>query len=99
MFFDSSSDGGSEQIGLAYSLDGIMWKRYGDAPVVIPPGGATPSGPWDADYAFRPSVFKLNGIYHMYYCGSNSQIDHDTTLFWAHGIGHATSDNGIDLEA
>ena len=101
-------NGSIEACGLAYSDDGIIWTRFGDVPAVIPPGIS--SGAWDATYIYRPSVCIINGTYHMYYCGSNGDpaighfVDPDnmvsgasvTPVSTAHGIGHASSTNGIN---
>ncbi len=80
-----------EAIGLAYSSDGITWTRFWSTPVLIPPGG----NGWGATYAYRPTVCFIDGMYHMYYCGSNDAVDPLTTVPYAHGIGHATSADGI----
>lgn len=98
MFYDTSSEGlgpGSsvEQIGLAYSSDGLNWTRFGSEPILIPSGIATD---WDGTHAFRPSVINVHGTYHLFYSGSNDNIDPDTTVPYAHGIGHASSADGIN---
>lgn len=98
MFFDTATESPSisipstEQIGLAYSSDGIFWTRYGSEPVLIPPGNNTD---WDGQYVFRPSVFKTQGVYHMFYSGSNG-LDSVNTIPYAHGIGHASSTDGTN---
>lgn len=104
MFYDIASESeypmsginSVETIFLAYSEDGITWTRYGSAtaPMILLDGAA--SGEWDGDYAYHPAVFKLRGVYHMYYCGSNSTIDPATTRSTAHGIGHAYSTDGVN---
>jgi hypothetical protein len=98
MFFDSATEGFgpilgvSEEIGLAFSVDGLLWTRYGIQPILIPPG---PTMGWNGTHIYRPSVLLVNGIYHMFYSGSNDTIDPLTTIPYAHGIGHATSVDGI----
>jgi hypothetical protein len=97
MFYDTSSEGfgpgGSvEQIGLAYSSDGLNWTRYGSEPILIPSGAI---GDWDGTHAFRPSVVRVTGTYYMLYSGSNDNIDPVTSVSYAHGIGLATSTDGI----
>jgi hypothetical protein len=94
-FFDSSAAHQGEQttqeaVGLAYSTDGISWTRFGSQPVLIPSGSTSD---WDGLYAYRASVIKLKGIYHMFYSGSNDEIN---DFGYAHGIGHATSSDGIN---
>jgi hypothetical protein len=96
MFFDTASEGfvdgdnSQEQIGLACSMDGINWSNCCDFPVLIPPG----DGSWDQTHAFRPAVVQVHGIYHMFYSGSNG--DPTQGIPYAHGIGHATSPDGIN---
>lgn len=92
-FFDSSAaeqppQTTEEAVGLAYSSDGLFWTRFGTEPVLIPSGN---TADWDGLYAYRASVIILDGIYHMFYSGSNS----NATLQYAHGIGHATSTDGL----
>ena len=93
MYYDSSSEGSSpnhtnEDTSLAYSANGIYWIRYGDKPVLISSGN---SNDWDGMYAFGASVVKVGEIYHLWYTGANG-IGPD---FYAQGIGHATSTDGI----
>ncbi|WP_115703569.1 hypothetical protein [Legionella sainthelensi] len=95
MYFDTAAentipDVGSEQTGLAYSTDGIFWSAYSTQPVLIPSGGIE----WDGQYIYRPSVVQVQGIYHMFYSGSDGIPDlcGNST---AHGIGHATSSDGV----
>jgi hypothetical protein len=97
MFYDTSSEGfgpdsSVEQIALAYSSDGFTWKRYGSEPVLIPSGAI---GDWDGTHAFRPSIVRVTGTYTMLYSGSNDTIDPGTSIPYAHGIGAATSGDGI----
>jgi len=97
MFFDASGAGlvpgnnAQEEIGLAYSSDGLHWIRYGNVPVLIPSGNASD---WDGLFMFRPSIILVNGTYHMYYSGSNG--DQTLGTNFAHGLGHATSQDGIN---
>ena len=95
MFYDTSSEGfgpgiSVEQIALAYSTDGKHWSRYGSSPVQIPSGSDTD---WDGTHMFRPSIIVQDGTYHMFYSGSNDVIAGGVS--YAHGIGHATSSNGV----
>ena len=95
MFFDTATEGfgpgtSQEQIGLAYSSDGISWTRYGTGPVLIPSGDVSD---WDGSHVYRPSLVQGAGAYHLYYSGSNG--DSSTGLFYAHGLGHAISTDGI----
>jgi hypothetical protein len=97
MYYDTSSEGSGpgtsvEQIALATSSDGILWTRVGSAPVLIPPGAGSD---WDGTYAFRPALVNVRGTWQMYYSGSNHAIDPGTTVPYAHGIGLATSTDGV----
>jgi hypothetical protein len=81
MYYDGTT-GGIEQVGLAYSVDGLHWKRYGAQPVLpISPGA------WDSSYAGFGTVVKLFDGYHFFYSGGQSAM-HE-------GIGHAFSQDGI----
>jgi len=98
MYYDTSNEGlgpGSsvEQIAIAYSVDGITnWTRYSVAPIVIQSG--IEEYDWDGSHAFRPSIVQDNlGLWHMFYSGSN--INYNDGLIYAHGIGHATSIDGV----
>lgn len=85
-----------ECIALAYSSDGIHWIRFGNEAVMKPSGK---SADWDGRYIHRASVVLLpqDNLYHMFYSGSNELSN--TGLFYAHGIGHATSKDGIKWRA
>jgi len=96
MYFDSSSEGFSpngsqEQTSLAYSTDGIYWIRHGDQPVLLPTGN---TADWDGLYAFRANVQQIDGAWHMWYSGANGDSHIGTP--YAHGIGHASSSDGLD---
>lgn len=101
MFYDTSSESPQpttqftiETIALAYSSDGIHWTRYGDKPVVIPPGSMTDA--WDNQYVYRPSVIKASdGTFQMFYSGSNPAVTGSDGNTTAHGIGHASSNDGL----
>ncbi|HOE92464.1 MAG TPA: hypothetical protein PKY52_01325 [Methanofastidiosum sp.] len=94
MYYDSSSEGSSpngtsEDTSLAYSTDGIYWIRYGNKPVLISSGN---SNDWDGKYSYRVSIVKIDGVYHLWYSGANG-LGSD---YYAQGIGHATSIDGIN---
>ena len=97
LFYDIASEGfgpgtSSEAIGLAYSLDGFFWIRYGIIPILIPngcPGGFCQ----DKTHAFRPSLIIENNIYNLFYSCSNDNIN--IGLIYAHGICHAISKDGV----
>lgn len=101
MFFDTATETPipinpmnpvSEQIGLAYSTDGLFWTRFGTTPIALSQFDPTT---WDATHMFRPSLVKSQNMYHIFYSGSNDTVDPLTTVPYAHGIGHASSPDGI----
>lgn len=77
----------SNQIGVAFSDDGINWRRYPDdeSPQPVLPIG--PPGAWDEGETVSPAIIQDGGTLHMWYQGSNA--DKSIT-----GIGHATSTDG-----
>jgi len=85
MYYDGTT-GGLEAWGLAYSVDGLLWKGYnGGAAPVLPVGAA---GAWDDAYAAQGSVVKnLDGTWDLWYSGGRTAS--------SQGIGHATSPDGI----
>jgi len=96
MFFDTATEGfgpgtSVEQIGLAFSNDGLFWTRFGNEPILIPSGNATD---WDGSHMYRPSLIKVSDTFHLFYSGSNDQIPGG--VIYAHGIGHASSSDGIN---
>jgi hypothetical protein len=87
MYFDAT-EGNFEEIGLGYSSDGRNWSLYGK---VLPRGNDGSSGntdDWDSSYASFGTVIKVaNGKWHMWYSGGTDNVHH--------GIGHATSSDGL----
>lgn len=96
MFYDavSSLPRDIESTGLAYSKDGVHWKRYYSEPILVPSENFEE---WDSTNIFRPYVIKHGeqGFYSMFYCGSNRTKAADTALSYGHGIGYALSLDGI----
>ncbi len=97
-YYDAASGGPPvpyiESIALAYSSDGIHWTRFGSEPVLQPSGNTTD---WDSQFNVAASVvkLKLDGLYHMYYTGSNNIPAAGPPIPYAHGLGHASSIDGI----
>ena len=85
MYYNGTT-GGQEAWGLAYSVDGLLWKGYnGGAAAVLPPGG---DGQWDATHAAHGSLARnASGGWDLWYGGGNG--------FSYQGVGHATSPDGI----
>ncbi len=96
MYYDTSSEGTSsvgtyEDTSLCYSTDGIYWIRYSDTPVLYRTANAAD---WDGFYSYRASVHNIAGTYHMWYSGSNG--DNSIGTYYAHGVGHASSPDGLN---
>jgi len=83
MWFDAKNGAGEwPQLGYATSVDGMSWTKVG---AVITKGGA---GTWDSLTTHHPACIKYNGVYYLYYTGSDTtDLKH---------IGLATSVNGIN---
>jgi len=88
MYYDVASQncipGEIETTALAYSLDGIYWKRYGEQPVIQ----SGPDNAWDSQYVYAWTVIEEDEHYHMWYSGGNN-ASHA-------GIGYAVSADGIN---
>jgi hypothetical protein len=84
MYYDGTN-GAKEDIGIAVSADGKQWQGYngGAAPVLTHGGGTT----WDRDYATFCSVQLIDGKYHMWYSGGQTESNE--------GIGYAQSADGV----
>jgi predicted GH43/DUF377 family glycosyl hydrolase len=76
----------SGRIGRATSPDGVQWTKSPGNPVLTV--GAP--GAWDSGYVFAPQVIFHNGVYEMWYRGTDVP---DTSL--GAGIGYATSADGL----
>ena len=89
MYYDGTS-GGEEEVGIAYSADGLTWIRHTDitgvnVPVFANGGGGT----WDATHvAFGSIRQKIDGTWEMWYSGGDGNV-HE-------GIGYATSADGLN---
>ncbi|MBN2602127.1 MAG: T9SS type A sorting domain-containing protein, partial [Candidatus Marinimicrobia bacterium] len=79
--------GETEATALAYSVDGIYWKRYGDQPVMV----SGSDGAWDSQYVYAWTVIEENDGYRMWYSGG-AGASHE-------GIGFAASVDGIHWTA
>ena len=75
----------NRKIGYATSHDTIQWTVYGSDPLLTP----GPSGSWDNLSVGAPNVLFIDGVYHMWYGGSDGSYTQ---------IGHATSLDGITWE-
>ncbi len=88
LYYDGTT-GGIEEVGLAFSTDGITWKRWTEVTginlAVLLNGGA---GTWDATHtAYGTIMPDPGGGYQMWYSGGDGSVDQ--------GIGYATSPDGI----
>jgi hypothetical protein len=84
MYYDGTT-GGIEQVGLAYSINGTHWKRYGSGPVL-----PITAGSWDSAYTGFGTVIPLPDGFHFFYSGGQHAM-HE-------GIGYAFSTDGISWE-
>jgi hypothetical protein len=76
----------SYRIGFATSPDGVNWTRSEDNPVLT----TGSPGAWDSGYVMVPHVVFHDGIYKMWFRGT------DDPIYSAHaGIGYATSTDGV----
>src|SRR4030042_998289 len=87
VMYYTATPGAGEFIGLGYSDNRTHWKRYGNNPVLSPCHPSDPSAGWDYQSVGCPTVMNIAGTWHMWYGGGP---------FTNHGIGYATSTNGID---
>jgi predicted GH43/DUF377 family glycosyl hydrolase len=78
-------NGPTGQIGYATSPDSISWSKYSGNPVLRPGSPGT----WDDEWVDSPDVLFINGVYHMWYSGSDGTYTQ---------IGHATSQDGMIWE-
>ncbi|MFC1959617.1 hypothetical protein ACFLYO_02795, partial [Chloroflexota bacterium] len=83
MYYNGTS-GGTEELGLAYSADGITWTRYTFATPIFPNGA---DGDWDEKYAAYGTVRWTGSQWEMWYSGGVFHV--------YEGIGYATSPDGL----
>ena len=77
------------RIGYATSVDGIVWSKYEDNPVLVP--GI--QGAWDDSNTDHACVLLIDGTYRMWYMGDTEVEDESSVR-----IGYATSTDGINWE-
>lgn len=88
MFYLGLTYSAKSYICYAESNDGINWTYPLQNPVISPTDSM---GWWDSHGVSAGPVIKINGVYHMYYCGWPSS---DVNARWS--IGLATSADGIN---
>jgi hypothetical protein len=96
MFYQGSNRTGNFAIGLAFSDDGIHWRKDAGEQPGGPVFGHSPkgSGRWDAMAVAMPSVVPMpDGSFRMYYLGVSEERQGEPSQF---GIGLAVSD-GTDF--
>lgn len=81
---DGNGTDGLANIGYAISLDGIVWTKHENNPVL-----STGQNAWDSVFAQDPHVIKENGMYYMWYGGNN--VDS-----YGQKVGYAWSSDGIN---
>lgn len=84
MWYTGYSDISHVSIGFATSMDGIEWEKLGE-PVFSPTGD---SNSFDSDRVFMPFVVHDGQVFHLFYVGTQSDIDDKS-------FGHAVSADGI----
>jgi predicted GH43/DUF377 family glycosyl hydrolase len=71
MWYNGNAGGANNfQIGYATSLDGINWEKFENKPVMY----NGPSGSFDSDWCWAPSVLYDEGNYHMWYTGYSNNL-------------------------
>lgn len=86
MWYTGADRFGKEQIGYATSLNGIVWEKYANNPVL----GSGTSNEWDGFLASQATVLFDGNQYLMWYSGNNGIVSNEN---WK--IGFATSLDGI----
>jgi len=89
MYYDGTT-GSFEEIGLAYSTDGILWKGYGRVLKRGNEGVWGNTDAWDSSYTTYGTVVKIGDTWHLWYSGGQTEA--------GEGIGHATSTDGINWQ-
>ena len=89
MYYDGTT-GAFEEIGLAYSTDGILWKGYGRVLKRGNDGVWGNTDAWDSSYTSYGTVVKIGDTWHLWYSGGQTEA--------GEGIGHATSADGINWQ-
>jgi hypothetical protein len=90
---NNGNGGVDESTALAYSSDCRTWTRYGIVTILAPEGNPY-SINWDNNYRWGGQIVMDDiGLYHMFYTGSAQYVV--TDLYYAHGIGHAISRDGV----
>ena len=77
MWYTGINASQSMKIGYATSMDGIIWDKYEDNPVL----GPGPAGSFDENRTYLPIVVYDDSIFHMYYVGAKN--DENEYLFYA----------------
>jgi len=83
MWFAGHNGPNNRQIGYATSPDSISWTKHTGNPVMRPGS----SGNWDDLWVDSPEVLFIDGVYHMWYSGSDGTNTQ---------TGHAISPDGIN---
>jgi predicted GH43/DUF377 family glycosyl hydrolase len=82
MFYSGRDSSRKLRIGVAFSEDGLNWKKYEKNPVL----SCGPSGSWDSDDVYCPIVWKENELWNMIFTGIRSNC---------YQIGIAQSNDGL----
>ena len=86
MYYTATNTSGMPRLGLATSPDGIIWTKYEQNPILE----LGQPGSWNEYRSHNASVIKRDGLYYLWFTGSNSNSDV--------GVGLAYSNDGIYWE-
>jgi len=86
MWYTATNSTGMPRLGLATSADGITWTKYPQNPVLE----LGQPGSWNEYRSHNASVLKRDGLYYLWFSGSNANSEV--------GIGLAYSSDGIHWE-
>ncbi len=84
---DGQTTDGKVNIGYATSIDGINWNKYAGNPVLT-----TSTSGWDLLYVQDPHVIKKDGIYHLWFGGTDTELEGG----YGQQTGYAYSTDGIN---
>ena len=86
MYYTATNSSAMPRLGLATSPDGITWTKYAQNPILE----LGQTGSWNEYRSHNASVIKREGLYYLWFTGSNTNSEV--------GIGLAYSTDGISWE-
>jgi len=94
MFYNARPPKGDEVIGLAVSHNMTTWTRYGKGPVLA---NARPANLKHGVISGDPQIFRMNGVWVMFYFGAFWKEGAFDTFAASHDLVHWTQWEGEDL--